>query len=424
MEPRRGENVRGPPAPTRGNFRVPRRVDTAQYQPQQVDRSQYYIPDPPPTTQPQYHYASQSHTSYFPPPPRAMHPPPPRAMIPPPSTRVQDYEGYQTAEIDLESFDPFDCSTNPPPPTRSRPPNSLPTDDEDDAIPDTQEVQIVEEVAPKRKYTRRADKKKWMQEEEVALAQVWIHISTCRVVGNEQGRDKFWERILEHFLKELDGTTRTKDSLNTKWSNMCTTISTFNGYFIQADGVRNSGCDNINVMTEALKDYKTRTGKEFTSIAAWKVVKDEAKWKETVQVGQTSSAHSDKRRKSSEGGNYESSSNNDDATVLPDLNESSTPSSRPRKGRKNVGSSSSKGGGYFSAFTEEYAEKKRQNMEEANMKKQALLDLQLEHQTTKTKRSDYKFFNTPHATSNPRSREWAIEQKREIAAKYGWEFNE
>nr|XP_043633521.1 uncharacterized protein LOC122604715 [Erigeron canadensis] len=422
MDSRRGKNVRGPPAPIRGNFRVPRRVDTAQYQPQQVDPSQYYIPDPPPTTQPQqvdcsqnyipdlppttqpqYHYASQSHTSYFPPPPRTMHPPPPRAMIPPPSTRAKDYEWYQTAEIDLEWFDPFDRSTNPPPPTCSRPPSPLPTDDDDDAIPDTQEFQI---------------------EEEVALAKAWIHISTCRVVGNEQGQDKFWERILEHFSKELDGTTRTKDSLNTKWSIMCTAITTFNGCYIQADGVRNSGCDDIHVMTEVLKDYKTRIGKEFTSIAAWKVVKDEAKWKETIQVGQTSSAHSDKRRKSSEGGNYESSSNNDDATVLPDLNESSTPSSRPRKGQKNVGPSSSKGRGYFSAFTEEYAEKKRQNMEEANMKKQTLLDLQLEHQTTKTKRSDYKFFNTPHATSDPRSREWAIEQKREIAAKYGWEFNE
>nr|XP_043639482.1 pollen-specific leucine-rich repeat extensin-like protein 2 [Erigeron canadensis] len=264
MDPIRGKHVRGPPTPTRGNFRVPRRVDTQQYyipdpppttQPQQVDRSQYYIPDPTPTTQPQYHYASQSHTSYFPPPTRAMHPPPPRAMIPPPSTRVQDYEWYQTAEIDLESFDPFDRTTNPPPPTRSRPPTPLPTDDEDEAIPDTQEVQI--------------------------------------------------------------------------------------------------------------------------------------------------------------------GSNNDDATVLPDLNESSTPSSRPRKGRKIVGSSSSKGGRFFPAFTEEYTEKKKQNMEEANMKKQTLLDLQLEHQSNKTKRSDYKFFNTPHANSDPKSREWAIEQKREIAAKYG-----
>nr|XP_043629736.1 proline-rich receptor-like protein kinase PERK8 [Erigeron canadensis] len=373
MDPKRGKHVRGPPAPTRGNFRVPRRLDTPQYQPQQVDpsqyyisdpplttqpqqvdrsqyyisdpplttqpqqvdRSQYYIPDPPPTTQPQYHYSSQSHTTYFPPPPRAMHHPPPRVMNPPPATRVRDYEWYQTAEIDLESFNPFDRTTNPPPPTHSRAPTPLPTDDEDEAIPDTQEVQIVEEVVPKRKYTRRADKKKWIQEEEVALS-----------------------------------------------------------------SVRLSGCDDINVMTETLKDYKTRTGKEFTSIAAWK------------------------RKKSSEEGNYESSSNNDDATVLPDLNESSTPSSRPRKGRKNVGSSSSKGGGFFPAFTEKYAEKKKQNVEKANMKKQALLDLQLKHQSNKTKRSDYKFFNTPHANSDPKSREWAIEQKREIAAKYGWEFNE
>ena len=45
----------------------------------------------------------------------------------------------------------------------------------------------------------KADKKPWTCIEEVALAKAWVHISTCKKVGNEQGREKFWERISEHF---------------------------------------------------------------------------------------------------------------------------------------------------------------------------------------------------------------------------------
>ena len=50
-------------------------------------------------------------------------------------------------------------------------------------------------------------------------------------------------------------------------------------------------------MTEALKDFKTKTGKDFKSVGAWKIVMNEEKWKETPQVGQAGSSYSDKRGK-------------------------------------------------------------------------------------------------------------------------------
>jgi hypothetical protein len=95
------------------------------------------------------------------------------------------------------------------------------------------DVEEVHEVPPK-KGRKRAEKIAWTQEEEEALAKAWIHISTCRVVGNEQPRDKFWERVTEHFATLMNGTTRTHHSLNTKWNLMNPAMSVFNGLYHQS----------------------------------------------------------------------------------------------------------------------------------------------------------------------------------------------
>jgi hypothetical protein len=137
-----------------------------------------------------------------------------------------------------------------------------------------------------------------------------------------------------------------------------------------------------------------------------------------TNVTQTSSSHSDKRRKSSEGGNYESASNDAD-TILPDLNEDTTPT-RPRKGKKS-------GGGEASSKTsvvenmEAYTVKKAQAVDEVSKKTQALLDIQIAQASQKAMRGDYKFFNQPHThITDPIMLEWMLDQKRAIGAKYGW----
>ncbi|PWA69923.1 myb-like domain, Myb/SANT-like DNA-binding domain protein [Artemisia annua] len=93
-----------------------------------------------------------------------------------------------------------------------------------------------EEVQVEKEITKtKADKKAWTSAEEVALAKAWIHISTCRKVGMEQGRDRFWERILEHFSEAMGGTPRTRHGLNTKWKTMNAAMGDFNGLYIQQD---------------------------------------------------------------------------------------------------------------------------------------------------------------------------------------------
>nr|XP_043620070.1 uncharacterized protein LOC122591911 [Erigeron canadensis] len=134
---------------------------------------------------------------------------------------IRDYEFVKTAE-----FEPFLHTYR----------DKLSSDDDEETIPETQEVQTddVQEVQEVKKFKRRAEKKPWTQEEEVALAKAWIHVSTCRVVGNEQGRDKFWERILDRFSELVGGTTRTHHSLNTKWTTMNGAMTLFNGLYQQS----------------------------------------------------------------------------------------------------------------------------------------------------------------------------------------------
>ena len=79
----------------------------------------------------------------------------------------------------------------------------------------------------------KADKKAWTSVEEVALAKAWIHISTCKKVGMEQGREKFWERILEHFKDTMGDSPRTRHGLNTKWKTMNAAMGIFNKLYIQ-----------------------------------------------------------------------------------------------------------------------------------------------------------------------------------------------
>ncbi|PWA57844.1 hypothetical protein CTI12_AA403720 [Artemisia annua] len=95
-------------------------------------------------------------------------------------------------------------------------------------------------------------KKNWTSDEEVALAEAWVHISTCKKVGNEQSRDSFWKRILDHFKENVKDTTRTYHSLNTKWQNMNAAMSVFNGLFIQQKCLCESGCSDVYIMKNAL----------------------------------------------------------------------------------------------------------------------------------------------------------------------------
>ena len=112
-----------------------------------------------------------------------------------------------------------------------------------------------------------------------------------------------------------------------------------------------------------MADFKKKTkDKTFGHIDAWEIVRQNDKWLEQPIVGQTSSSNSDKRKKSSE------SSNDNVETIIPDLNEDTTPT-RKRRGKKSVSESSTSNS--VDATFEIYVLKKSQLLAESLEKKRA-----------------------------------------------------
>ena len=79
--------------------------------------------------------------------------------------------------------------------------------------------------------SRRAMRKPWDPQEEVALAQSFLSISGDGEVGNNQRREKFWERIHEDFSERVGGSYRTTHQINSKWRDLNVKISLFSGLY-------------------------------------------------------------------------------------------------------------------------------------------------------------------------------------------------
>ena len=141
-------------------------------------------------------------------------------------------------------------------------------------------------------------------------------------------------------------------------------------------------------------------------------------------MGQASSSNSDKRRKSSESSYYESGSNDNSETVIPDLNDETTPT-RKRKGKKTDSESSTKES--VVASFDSYTARKTQLLETVVEKKLAkdelaekLLAAQIRSVEEKALFRAMKFYNQPHDhIIDSNMREFTLAKKRELAEKYG-----
>ena len=102
--------------------------------------------------------------------------------------------------------------------------------------------------------------------------------------------------------------------------------------------MRDSGCDDVQVLERANRDFAKQYKKSFSHYKAWQVVKDQPKWKEQPTFTQESTGSS-KKRKSSESSSAQTPTSETPITVedfdcdLPNLNENPTPS-RQSKGKK------------------------------------------------------------------------------------------
>ncbi|KAM0022666.1 hypothetical protein Hdeb2414_s0023g00631121 [Helianthus debilis subsp. tardiflorus] len=75
----------------------------------------------------------------------------------------------------------------------------------------------------------------WTKKQEDALAKTWVQCSLNKKKGNQQKSDVYLRKILEHYNATVGASTRT----------------------IHQDRIRGSGCDDVDVMKRALRDYQS-----------------------------------------------------------------------------------------------------------------------------------------------------------------------
>ncbi|PWA55496.1 rmlC-like jelly roll fold protein [Artemisia annua] len=169
---------------------------------------------------------------------------------------------------------------------------------------------------------------------------------------------------------------------------------------------------------------KITARKAFAHTKAWNILKDQKKWQEQPLVSHASeSTGSSKKRKSSESSSAQTPTNETPINVedfdLPNLNENPTPSHQPR-GKKKVDSGDTSRSSMRDTLASYAAEKK------------SLLQWQVEVQKKKDEEyfnfingevmnRDMKFVMDPHDNiPDPAFKQFVIDRKREICAKYGW----
>ncbi|PWA57519.1 myb-like domain, Myb/SANT-like DNA-binding domain protein [Artemisia annua] len=190
--------------------------------------------------------------------------------------------------------------------------------------------------------------------------------------------------------------------------------------------LKDSGCNDLQVYERAQLDFEKQFRKAFAHTKAWRIVKDQAKWKAQASVSLTQeSTRSSKKRKSSESSSAQTPTSETPINVedfdcdLPNLNENPTPS-RQSRGKKKANSEESN------------RSSMRDTLASYTAEKQSLLQAQLEVQKKKDAEyfkfldgevinSDMKFVMEPHDNIPDRAfKEFVINKKREICAQHGW----
>ncbi|CAN1325137.1 Glutathione S-transferase T3 [Linum perenne] len=119
----------------------------------------------------------------------------------------------------------------------------------------------------------------WSLEEDEALCRSWCKISCDGDIGNGQKNLTFWGRITAAFKDILLGSTRTKQSLESRFKLIGMTCSKWKGVLRKADAQRSSGQTESDVNMMAKLIYKLdMNDKAFKDEHCWNILSQCPKW--------------------------------------------------------------------------------------------------------------------------------------------------
>ncbi|XP_022014276.1 uncharacterized protein LOC110913765 [Helianthus annuus] len=107
----------------------------------------------------------------------------------------------------------------------------------------------------------------------------YLHISENKKHANEQRKDTFWRRIINHFSRLPSAKERNMDQMTSKWTDLNGKISKFNACFIPKNRNPQSGASETTIMRQATEEYcELYKKRSFPHVAAWEVVRNHPKW--------------------------------------------------------------------------------------------------------------------------------------------------
>ncbi|MFS8025708.1 hypothetical protein Hanom_Chr16g01478401 [Helianthus anomalus] len=300
------------------------------------------------------------------------------------------------------AFDPYGFRSPQVPSTRGNVERTLPIyDDEDEeVVPETQnlgdyeddtgddEYNVDEDAGNEEDDARdekgKMESQKWTKVQEEALAKAWVHCSTNKKKGNQQNRDSFWRKILDHFNATVGGSNRTVHQVQSKWGPVMTKINFFNGLYQQVE-----------------------------------VIRKHDKWAQVPLLGEEGEGSAQKRKPV------------DVDPSIPNMNEDPSPQRTQRRDKRQA--PSSEGSAELAAQFKEYTAMKEAKhaieLEAIELRKKReseareLISEQRETIRNYNYDRDMKTFLKPQDDAPPEMLPFILARKRDIANKYGWPCN-
>ncbi|XP_021971936.1 uncharacterized protein LOC110867108 [Helianthus annuus] len=301
-------------------------------------------------------------------------------------------------------------------------------DEEEEEEEEEEENDDVQEIVP-------TVRQHWTSEEEVSLVNAYLHISESKKHANEQRKETFWRRVINHFVRLPGAKQRNMDQMTSKWTDL-------NGKIKPKPTKWSERGDNHAISHRRVLPTVQKEG--FSTRGGWEIARNHPKWVPVALVdmrGPTAPKKrgGSKRSKTSDSGNYTTSASdnlpqmnlNDDPLDEPDQPiddpvEEDTPT-RPR--RKKSGESSSKGKEAVAESIFRIEEEKMTQFKKAEQRKETMMSLKVEreqaykeHLKTIERQNDLKILRENHAHLDEPFKSIVIQQKREICAKWGWEM--
>ncbi|XP_042022860.1 glutathione S-transferase T3-like [Salvia splendens] len=139
------------------------------------------------------------------------------------------------------------------------------------------------------------------QAETMALLDAWISTSNDPILGNQQTRKCFWDKVTNVYntKKPTGAFSRNLKMLCTHFERADRDVKIFCGIYKREAEQYQSGASVSDMLRAALRVFKSDTGKDFKFPDVWEVVKHLDRWPGGVD---SSTGSSSKRTKHTTGG--------------------------------------------------------------------------------------------------------------------------